>query len=99
MCGRFVRSSPLKEIADYFDVDQPSFEFEPSYNVAPTHDINIIINNRGVKQLVKCHWGFVPPWSKELSDGYKMCILSAKEGYFPPFSPIFRNNKKRLSRL
>ena len=71
MCGRFVSSCTLKEIDDYFDVDQPSFEFEPSYNVAPTQDI-IIINNRGVKQIVKCHWGFIPPWSKKLSDGYKM---------------------------
>jgi putative SOS response-associated peptidase YedK len=51
MCGRFVRCSIIKEIADYFDVEQPSIEFEPSYNVAPTHDI-IIINNRGVKQIV-----------------------------------------------
>jgi len=71
MCGRFVRSSSIREIADYFNVGAPSFESEPSYNVAPTQDI-IVINNRGVKQLVKCHWGFIPPWAKDLSIGYKM---------------------------
>jgi len=71
MCGRFVRSSSIREIADYFNVVRPSFDFEPSYNVAPTQDI-IIINNRGVKQLVKCHWGFIPAWAKDISIGYKM---------------------------
>jgi len=71
MCGRFVRTSSIREIAEYFDVDQPSFEVQPSYNIAPTQDI-IIINNRGVKQLVKCHWGFVPSWSKDFSVGYRM---------------------------
>jgi putative SOS response-associated peptidase YedK len=71
MCGRFVRSSTIREIADYFKVGAPSFESEPSYNVAPTQDI-IIINNQGVKQLVKCHWGFIPAWAKDISIGYKM---------------------------
>ena len=71
MCGRFVRSSSIREIADYFNIGHPSFEVEPSYNVAPTQDI-IIINYRGVKQLVKCHWGFAPSWAKDLSVGYKM---------------------------
>jgi|WetSurSiteA1Bulk_404760.scaffolds.fasta_scaffold01444_3 putative SOS response-associated peptidase YedK len=71
MCGRFVRSSSIREISDYFNVGSPSFESEPSYNVAPAQDI-IIINNLGVKQLVKCHWGFIPNWAKDLSVGYKM---------------------------
>jgi len=71
MCGRFVRSSSLKDIADYFGVEQPFYQFPPSYNVAPTQDV-IIINKLGIKQLVKCHWGFVPPWSKDLSIGSKM---------------------------
>jgi putative SOS response-associated peptidase YedK len=93
MCGRFVRSSTLKEIADYFDVERPSFEFEPSYNVAPTHDI-IIINNRGVKQIVKCHWGFVPPWSKDLSADYKMInARSETVDAKPSFKTAFRKQR------
>jgi putative SOS response-associated peptidase YedK len=71
MCGRFVRCSTIKEICGYFNVGVPSFEIEPSYNVAPAQDI-IIINKLGQKQLVKSHWGFVPSWAKEITDGYKM---------------------------
>jgi len=77
MCGRFVRSSSLKDVADYFNVDQPSFDIDPSYNVAPTQEI-IIINNRGVKQIVKCHWGFVPSWAKDLSVGNDMINARAE---------------------
>lgn len=71
MCGRFVRCSSIKEIAEHFNVGIPQFEAEPSYNVAPSQDI-IIINNSGAKQLVKCHWGFIPSWAKDPSVGYKM---------------------------
>jgi len=93
MCGRFVRSCTIKEIADYFNVAQPSFEMAPSYNVAPTHDI-VIINNRGIKQIVKCHWGFVPPWSKELSDGYKMInARSETVADKPSFKAAFRTQR------
>lgn len=93
VCGRFVRCSTFKEIAHYFDIEQPSFEFEPSYNVAPSQDI-IIINNQGVKQIVKCHWGFVPPWAKDLSDGYKMInARSETVDTKPSFKAAFRKQR------
>jgi putative SOS response-associated peptidase YedK len=76
MCGRFVRCSSIEEIAEHFNVGIPPFESEPSYNVAPTQDI-LIINNRGEKQLVKCHWGFLPSWSKEISDAYKIMLTTS----------------------
>jgi putative SOS response-associated peptidase YedK len=93
MCGRFVRCITLKEIADYFDIEQPPFEFQPSYNVSPSQDI-IIINNRGVKQIVKCHWGFVPLWSKDLSAGYKMInARSETVDTKPSFKAAFRKQR------
>jgi putative SOS response-associated peptidase YedK len=93
MCGRFVRSSSIREISDYFNVGGPSFEFEPSYNIAPTQDI-IIINNQGVKQLVKCHWGFVPPWAKELSVGNSMINARSETiSEKPSFKAAFRTQR------
>jgi putative SOS response-associated peptidase YedK len=93
MCGRFVRSSSIREIADYFNIGHPSFEVEPSYNVAPTQDI-IILNNRGVKQLVKCHWGFVPSWAKDLSVGHKMInARSETVAEKPTFKAAFRKQR------
>jgi len=93
MCGRFVRSSTIREIAAYFDIEQPSFEFAPSYNVAPSQDI-IIINNLWVKQIVKCHWGFIPPWAKELSDRYAMINVRAETvDTKPSFKAAFRKQR------
>ncbi|MGO9613155.1 MAG: SOS response-associated peptidase [Dissulfurispiraceae bacterium] len=93
MCGRFVRSSSLKDIADYFGVKQPLYEFPPSYNVAPTQDV-IIINKLGIKQLVKCHWGFVPTWSKDFSIGSKMInARSETVAEKPSFKTAFRNQR------
>ena len=93
MCGRFVRSSSLKDIADYFGVEQPLYEFPPSYNVAPTQDV-VIINKLGMKQLVKCHWGFVPPWSKDLSIGSKMInARSETVAEKPSFKTAFKHQR------
>lgn len=93
MCGRFVRSSTIREIASYFGIEQPSFEFEPSYNVAPSQDI-IIMNNLGVKQIMRCHWGFIAPWAKELSDGYKMInARSETVETKPSFKAAFRKQR------
>lgn len=93
MCGRFVRSSSIGEIAEHFGVEKPSVEMEASYNVAPTQDI-LIINNRGEKQLIKCHWGFVPPWSKDMSVGYRMInARSETVAEKPSFKAAFRKQR------
>jgi putative SOS response-associated peptidase YedK len=93
MCGRFVRFSSIKEIAEHFNVGIPPFESEPSYNVAPSQDI-IIINNSGAKQLAKCHWGFIPSWAKDPSVGYKM--INARVETItekPSFKAAFRKQR------
>jgi len=93
MCGRFVRCSSIRKICEYFAVTHPSFEIEPSYNVAPTQDI-LIINKSGVKRLVKCHWGFIPSWAKDPSVGYKM--INARVETItekPSFKTAFRKQR------
>lgn len=68
MCGRFVRSSPVTTIIEIFHASPASFELASSYNIAPSQDI-IIINDTGKRELIKCRWGFLPPWIKDLSEG------------------------------
>ncbi|MGD0281624.1 MAG: SOS response-associated peptidase [Dissulfurispiraceae bacterium] len=67
MCGRFVRSSPVSTIIEIFHVASASFELSSSYNISPSQDI-VIINNTGTRELVKCRWGFLPPWIKDISE-------------------------------
>ncbi len=93
MCGRFVRNSDILTITTEFNIEQTSFDLEPSYNVAPTQNIIIIIND-GKKQLIECEWGFIPSWAKEPSVGNKMInARSETVADKPTFKSAFKNRR------
>jgi putative SOS response-associated peptidase YedK len=71
MCGRFVRSVSIEDIADEFEVDKPAFDLSPSYNIAPSQDIAIIMNGKK-RSMTLCRWGLIPSWAKDPKIGYKM---------------------------
>jgi len=73
MCGRFVSSSPPDELAKYFDVEAVAESvLEPSFNVAPTQDVYVVVESGGLRRLDTFHWGLVPFWAKDPSTGNKM---------------------------
>ncbi len=71
MCGRFVREKSIPVIAGEFDVDEISTDLEPSYNIAPTQQVAVVVND-GRKQLVAVQWGLIPSWSKDAAIGNKL---------------------------
>jgi putative SOS response-associated peptidase YedK len=71
VCGRFVRNSSTKEIAREFNIQEVAFDFKPSYNIAPSQDVLLVIND-GHTRLIKSRWGFIPSWSKDPSIGNRM---------------------------
>jgi putative SOS response-associated peptidase YedK len=77
MCGRFVREVPISDIAEEFGVDQPTFDMKPSYNIAPTNNVAIIIDD-GRKRLVQSRWGLIPFWAKDPFSGFKMINARAE---------------------
>lgn len=80
MCGRFVSSSPPDEVARYFDAEAPAeAALEPSWNVAPTNDVYVVLSDGGVRRLATHHWGLVPFWAKSPAIGNKM-INARSEG-------------------
>jgi putative SOS response-associated peptidase YedK len=96
MCGRFVRSSSIPEIAEEFDVGEIPFDLKPSYNVAPGQDIVIVLNDV-VKKLVQCRWGFLPLWAKDHSFGYKMInARSETVANKSSFRNAFRNQRSLI---
>ncbi|HEY2814824.1 MAG TPA: SOS response-associated peptidase [Acidimicrobiales bacterium] len=79
MCGRFVSSSPPDELARYFDVEQVGESvLEPSYNVAPSNDVYVVVETGGVRRLESFHWGLIPFWAKGPSTGNKMINARAE---------------------
>jgi putative SOS response-associated peptidase YedK len=72
MCGRFARYSLSRELERYFNALPPSFEIQPSYNVAPTQEIPVIVQHEDARHSKKRHWELVPFWAKDISIGSRM---------------------------
>lgn len=80
MCGRFVSSSPPDEIARYFDAEPPAeAALDANYNVAPTSDIYVVLEDGGIRRVASHHWGLVPVWAKDPGIGSRM-INARSEG-------------------
>jgi len=93
MCGRFVRTVSIEDIADEFEVNKPSFDLSPSYNIAPSQDIAIIINNNK-KCIALCRWGLVPSWAKDPAIGHKMINARSESiSEKPSFKYSFKHHR------
>ena len=72
MCGRFARYSLKRELERYFNLNPSALEIAPHYNIAPTQEIPVIIQDEGGRLLKMRHWGLVPFWAKDISIGSRM---------------------------
>lgn len=77
MCGRFVTDSNISVIKKVFNVKEVLSDVAPSYNIAPSQDVAIVVKD-GVNKLMTCRWGFIPSWSKDESVGYKLINARAE---------------------
>jgi putative SOS response-associated peptidase YedK len=94
MCGRFELHSAFEIIAKLFGLSGSAFEVPASFNIAPGQDIAIIVNEGGMNKLTTCHWGFVPPWGKDLKEGYKMINARAETvAVKPSFRQAFSRHR------
>lgn len=79
MCGRFVSSSTPDEIAQYFDaVPAVEVALAPNWNVAPTSDVYVVLEDGGLRRVASHHWGLVPIWAKSPAMGSKMINARAE---------------------
>ncbi len=96
MCGRFtLRTSPL-DISTLFDVSIPDLNVVPRYNIAPTQNVSVILQDGNSlepsRQWRFFRWGLVPSWAKDLSIGYK--LINAR-GETISEKPSFRSAFKK----
>jgi putative SOS response-associated peptidase YedK len=86
MCGRYVSSSKPDEIAQYFGASLGETLLDPSYNVAPTNDVYVVLETGETRRVETMRWGLVPFWAKSPSVGAKMInarseTLATKNAY------------------
>ena len=78
MCGRFVVFSDLKDIQRAFDIPATQTEVKPSYNVAPTHQVYVVVQRAGANALETMRWGLIPSWAKDEKIGSRMINARAE---------------------
>ena len=66
MCGRFSITGDIDFYAEYFGVDEVEAEpIEPSWNVAPTDDVLVVMERDHQQRLGSMAWGLIPHWAKD----------------------------------
>jgi putative SOS response-associated peptidase YedK len=78
MCGRMSRYFSEEEVKRHkeFMIDKVLGEFGPSYNVAPSQKVPVIIKGSRILDTMK--WGLVPSWAKDKKIGNKMINARAE---------------------
>ena len=68
MCGRYVLEMPAAALAEIFGVTGELPNYEPSWNVAPTHRRPVVRRHpdTGERRLDLLTWGLVPHFTKDL---------------------------------
>ena len=73
MCGRKTLTMSKKAIIEELMVDEWQVEdYEPSYNIAPTQNSLVLVQDKGSKIVRSMKWGLIPAWSKNELYGSKM---------------------------
>lgn len=66
MCGRFVRTTPVKVLASLFDCPPPAWDLPPNYNTAPTQPVAVVRPGaEQARELVALRWGLLPSWAPD----------------------------------
>jgi putative SOS response-associated peptidase YedK len=77
MCGRFVRKRSSQALAREFGAAHISDELQPSFNIAPTHNVAVVLND-GATKLVSMRWGLVPSWATDPTIGSRLINARAE---------------------
>jgi len=91
MCGRYTITTKYAELIQRwsFPSDRPDLQkLIPSYNIAPSQRVIAAWSGTESKALTGMRWGFLPPWAKDASVGYKMINARAET---IAEKPTFRN--------
>jgi putative SOS response-associated peptidase YedK len=92
MCGRFVRKTDLRIVADIFRVADVESPAAPSYNIAPRQPVAVIME-KGKRKIVSMQWGLIPHWAKDEKIANK--LINARSETIAE-KPSFRNSFKKF---
>lgn len=66
VCGRYASSRSALDLQAHFEADDPPEEhLPPSWNVAPTDPVHVVLQRADRRRLTVARWGLVPSWAKD----------------------------------
>jgi putative SOS response-associated peptidase YedK len=67
MCGRYASFLPAEALRALFQTDNPTPNWEPTWNMAPTRDAPVVRLHpeTHARHLDLLRWGLVPHWAKD----------------------------------
>lgn len=93
MCGRFALSAKTEQIEKLLPELYKSKEIKPSYNIAPTQKVAVVLNENP-NEITFAQWGLIPSWSKDKSTGSKMINARAETlSEKPSFSRLLQKRR------
>ncbi len=95
MCGRYAASRDAAELADWFGAEElPRSDLPPRFNVAPTTEVYVVIDEEGSRALGVARWGLIPSWSKDASRANRMInARSESVADKPAYRAAFRRRR------
>jgi putative SOS response-associated peptidase YedK len=80
VCGRYVTTSSVAELAEKLDIDDVrADDDEPNYNVTPRAEVPIVaVSEERGRVLDRVRWGLVPSWAEDLKIGDKLINARAE---------------------
>lgn len=84
MCGRYTLLAKESELQDYFGIDEPIVDYEPSYNIAPSQQVLAVIHDGESKRIGHLQWGLVPHWAKDQKIGSRMINARSETAHEKP---------------
>jgi len=64
MCGRYVRKDTAEVVYSFFEINDISIAWTPTYNVKTTAKIPVVRQTAEKRELVAMTWGLRPSWAK-----------------------------------
>ena len=73
MCGRFVTTTAVADLAERLQIDDVrATEAEANYNVTPRVQVAIVAANERGRVLDRVRWGLGPSWAQDVGIGDKL---------------------------
>lgn len=95
MCGRFSLLEKLGILVNKYAIKEAlDFHWQPSYNIAPGHNVPVILRDGLQTKLVLAKWGFSAKWHGS-EGGEKLLINARAEGIEtkPTFKKAIANQR------